>query len=325
MKIIFNLTNVGLGNNGGSHTIVQSANTLQDLGNKVYIVGQGSPMYSWDKINVEYINTNNVDNVQADVIIGTGTKSFESTNKSKIKNKFLWIRGYEIWNVPEKVFVDLIKSSPAKKIVNSVGLKNKLFEIETTILRPGHDFNDFTFLNIRKNNKKVIIGGLYNSGKKRQHKRTEWIFKAYEYLKNKYDIELYMFGSDGTPENLTTFYVKNPDIKTKNKPYNMIDVWLAPSELEGLHIAPAEAMLTQCAVVSTNAELAGTCDYLTNDFNGFSSENNFESFLACVEILIKHKNIRKEFGINARQTILLMGDRKTNMKKFVEYLSKEIK
>ena len=41
MRITFNLINCGLGNNGGTQTIVRSANTLRELGHDVFIIDPG--------------------------------------------------------------------------------------------------------------------------------------------------------------------------------------------------------------------------------------------------------------------------------------------
>ena len=92
MKIVFNVVNCGLGNNGGSHTIVQSANTLQHLGHDVTILDSGKNKYNWSKLNVKHLIGKIEDVKDSDVIIGTGVKTFESTSKSKIQKKFLSCR-----------------------------------------------------------------------------------------------------------------------------------------------------------------------------------------------------------------------------------------
>lgn len=326
MKIIVNMIGVGAGNNGGSHSLIQSANTLKDLGQDVIIIDGGPSKYTWDKIKVPYIKVKDVNDVTGDVIIATGTNSINSTNKSKIQKKYNWIRGWEIWNVPENRLVNILKESKCKKIVNSICLQKKLksFKIDSTIIRPGHNFNEIYPLNIRdNNNKRIIIGGLYNEGTKRAKKRTNWIFEAYDILKKKYEIELYMFGSDGVPKHNVDKYFKSPDIKTKNEIYNKIDIWLSPSELEGLHITPAEAMLTECAIVGNNSEMSGTEDYLIDHETGLISENNFKSFLSNIELLINHKTMRKEFGKAGREKVMSLDNRQENMKKLIKLLKEE--
>jgi len=41
MDIIFDLRNVGLGNNGGSLTLIKSGNTLQEMGHCVCFIDSG--------------------------------------------------------------------------------------------------------------------------------------------------------------------------------------------------------------------------------------------------------------------------------------------
>jgi glycosyltransferase involved in cell wall biosynthesis len=325
MKIIFNLLNTGAGNNGGTLTLFKSANTLTDLGHDVIIVDNGKNKHTWVKLKCEFITIKNILQIpQADAIIASSFRSVDSTNKCKIDNKFHWIRGWETWKDSETTLVKILKESKTKKIVNSICLQNKLksFNIDSTIIRPGYDFDEIYPLDIVKNNNEIIIGGLFNSGAKRATKRTEWIFEAYTRLKKIHNIKLYMFGTDGFPKTHVDFYLRNPGVKEKNKIYNLIDIWCSPSELEGLHIAPAEAMLAQCAVVGNKSELAGTQDYLQND-TGLVSNNNLKDFIKCIQKLILDQSLRLEFGKRGREKILSLGNREENMKKFIGVLSEK--
>jgi glycosyltransferase involved in cell wall biosynthesis len=81
-------------------------------------------------------------------------------------------------------------------------------------------------------------------------------------------------------------------------------------------------MLTECAVVGTDAELSGMQDYLIDGNTGFVSNNNFEDFVESIEALIEDKNTRLELGANGRKKILSIGDRKKNMSEFVNILER---
>jgi len=324
MEILFNLVGSNLGNNGGSHTIVRSSNILIDLGYKVKLIVDGRNQYTWTDVKSEIIVSRDPNEIpDSDVIIATSFWSVDSTNRCNIKNKFWWIRGWENWTNKESSLVSILKNSPSKKIVNSIGLQNKLksFNIDSTIVYPGYDFNEIYPLNIRNLDNDIILGGLYNNGKKRSSKRTDWIFKCYQKLKKKYPIKLFMFGIEGSPGNLVDYYIKNPNIEEKNKMYNSINIWLSSSENEGLHLTPAEAMMTECCVVGNSSLLSGTIDYLINQKTGLVSENNFDSFINCVEVLINDKNLREELGRNGREKITSIGSREENMKKMIEVLS----
>jgi glycosyltransferase involved in cell wall biosynthesis len=324
MRIVFNLIGTGLGNNGGSFTLVKSANTLYKLGHEVIIVDGGKNKFTWIPLKVKHTIVHDLKKFpESDVIIASGVGSFNSTNRLQTDaKKFVWLRGWEIWNVPEKVLVDKLLETKAIKIVNSICLQKKLnhFSIPSQLIRPGYDFDEIFPLDIRKSNTSVVLGGLFNQGKKRTSKRTDWIYSVYKFLRSKYaNIELLMFGSDGVPSYIESF-LKNPIMSKKNELYNRCDVWLAPSELEGLHIAPAEAMLTECPVVSTSAEMSGTQDYLFHKYNGYVSDNNFNDFSRCVELLVIKQSLRIEMGKKARQKVLELGDRESNMKKLVDIL-----
>jgi len=327
MKIIFNLLNVGLGGNGGSSTIVKSANMLSFLGHDVIIIDGGRNQYTWSPILVDHRVIRNINDIPpADIIIASGIKSLDSTNKSSIRKKVYWCRGWEVWQIPEIKLVHAIKESPTFKIVNSLCLQKKFeeFGIKSYVVRPGYDFDEIFPLNIRKQNKSIILGGLFNSGIKRKSKRTEWIFSTYKKLKEKHNIELIMFGSDGTPTFQLKEYFKNPKINIKNEIYNKCDIWLSPSNLEGLHIAPAEAMLAECPIISTSASMSGTQDYLIHKQTGLISDDNLKDFIRCTEVLIQKKEIRENLGKNAREKIFELGDRKANMERMVK-IFQEIK
>ena len=329
MKIIFNLMDVGLNNNGGSHTIIQSANTLTDLGHDVVIVDSGKNLYNWDILKCEHIIVDNVSKFPlADVIIATGLKSVQSTYTCSIPNKFHWIRGHETWVFPEDKIIEIYKQTPnIIKLVNGIGLQKKLllFGIQSRILRPGYEVDKIFPTSVRQSVRKdkIVLGGLFNSldNKKRLTKRTLWIFKSYAKLSKEYNISLAMYGSEGAPANSDEIYfVNNPTMVEKNKIYNMADIWLAPTELEGLHIPPAEALLTECPIVGTNTEMNGMWDYLDDNKTGLVSENNMEDFIDKVEILIRRKDLRLKLGTEGRKKILSIGTRRKNMEEFIKFL-----
>ena len=326
MKIIFNLFGTGCGNNGGTMTLIRSANTLYRLGHNVIIIDSVRNQHTWVKLEVPHIVIKNTSEIPAaDVIIATGVKSVSSTDASKISKKLWWIRGYEIWSISQEKLIKLIQNSPTRKIVNSICLQKKLkqYNIDSTIVRPGYDFDEIYPLNIRSG-KEVIIGALYNEGMKRRSKRTSWCFDAISFLKKQHkNIKFQMFGSEGVPASgLIDKFVKNPTMKEKNHFYNECDIWLAPTELEGLHIPPAEAMLTECAVVGTSSPMNGMQDYLENGKTGLVSNNTIESFIKNINSLVISEKTRKALGSNGRKKILELGSRENNMKNMVEFLIK---
>lgn len=330
MKITFNVVGCGLENNGGSITILKSANTLIDLGHEVTIIDHRDNEYTWGVVKAEHkIIKSKEDIPDADVIIATG---FSTVRKmlhwpDRCGKKFHWIRGWETWNYPEWYIEKKILQYPVTKLVNGIQLQEKLARcgVEAHLVRPGYDFEDFSLLNVRGKDSKIILGGLYCTGRKRKGKRTDWILKAAEQLKKKHsNLELWMYGLPDKPSlNVIDRYFKNPTPTLKNQIYNLCDIWLAPTMLEGLHMPPAEAMLTLCPVVGTNAELSGMSDYLVPCITGIRAENNLTSFVVSIEKLIKHPDLRMCLGGTGRSKIMGLGNRETNMQKMVEVLNGE--
>jgi len=323
MKILFDLRNTGCGNGGGSQTLIKSANTLSYIGHNVIMIDSGKNKHTWNKLKVEHRIVKNVNNIpDSDIVISTGFRSITPTLKlpDRCGKKLIWCRGWETWVFDEKKIIKLFKNGTFIKIVNSIGLQNKLkkYNIDSFLIRPGHDFNDFNLMNIRNKNK-IVLGGLFNI--KHKTKRSDWVIKVAKKLKKKYDIELRLFGTPNNPNNnAIDKYIKQPNIKEKNKFYNGVDIWLSTSELEGLHICPAESMLTECCVVGTNANMGGISDYLINGKTGLISDNNIEDFINKVEVLICNKNLRCKIGKAGRNKIIELGCRQENMKKFVNLL-----
>ena len=167
MKILFDLRNTGLGNGGGSITLIKSANVLSNLGHDVIIIDGGRNQCTWTKLKVEHKIIKNINSVpNSDVVISTGFRSIIPTLNlpDRCGKKLVWIRGWETWVYDEKKIIKLFKNECIIKIVNSIGLQNKLkkYNIDSYLIRPGNDFDDFSLMNIR-NNKNIVLGGLYHT------------------------------------------------------------------------------------------------------------------------------------------------------------------
>jgi len=323
MKIIFDLRRVGLGNNGGSSTLIKSGNTLKELGHCVTFIDSMKNKHTWTPLEADHIiPKRDTDIPSADFIIATGYKSVATTLRSpgRLGHKCHWIRGWETWQMSESRIINEILNSTTIKLVNSICLQRKLAKLgyPSTIIRPGYDLDQLTPQNKRKNDV-ITLGGLYSARKHHKIKRTQWIFDVYTKLKKKHRIELWMFGNDAIPGGKVDFYMQCPNMQQKNYLYNNVDIWLSPAMQEGLHMPPAEAMMTGCPVVGTNADMSGTEDYLINNYNGLISDNNFQSFSTNVERLVTNENLRLELGRYTRTSIEDLGNRKINMKKLIDY------
>jgi len=329
LRILFDLRGTGLGNNGGSLTIVKSANVLQELGHKVSIIDSMKNQHKWIPLKTNHIIVKKESDIpDADCIIATGYGSvpYVISSSERCGKKFHWIRGWELWRMNEKKIVLKVLNVPTVKIVNSSGLKKKLksFNIHSHLVFPGNDIEDFHVIGNMRERRKVIIGGLYHS--KHKTKKSLWIINIADKLKRKYPkrVSLFMFGEPRRPNiQVIDEYFRQPNIEEKNIFYNKINIWISPSDLEGLHIVPQEAMLCGCCVIGVDSPLSGTSDYLFHGKTGIYSENDYNSLMRTVEKFLFEFEIQKKIGKEARKQIISNGDRYFNMRKFIDVLKRE--
>jgi glycosyltransferase involved in cell wall biosynthesis len=329
MKITFDLRRVGLGNNGGSFTLIKSGNTLVNMGHTVVFVDSGKNQHTWVPLIAEHkIVTKKSQLPQADFIIATGYKSVPETLTAPYTAgvKCHWIRGWETWQYPEDQIIEKVLKPPTLKLVNGLCLQKKLEKLgfNSYLIRPGYDFEKLRPLKIRNKTDDIVIGGLNKQGRHANSKRTAWVFETAKVMKRKYGkkIKLWMFGMDNLPvSKAVDNYLKNPSIEEKNHLYNTVDIWLSPSMLEGLHMPPAEAMITGCAVVGTNAEMSGTEDYLIHNETGIVTNNDIVSFMKGVEQLIGDKPLREKLGKTGRNKVLEIGNRENNMRNLIDFFA----
>jgi len=327
MRIIFDLRNVGLGDNGGSLTIIMSANTLVDLGHEVYIIDSMKNQHTWTPLKAKHLFIRDKKNIpDADFIIATGYNSVGPTLNapSRCGKKAHYIRGWETWQMHEQRIIERILPADTIKLVNGIGLQKKLKKhgCKSYIVRPGYDIDNYKPLGYREKNKDIILGALYSKG--RNSKRDMWVFDTLFKLKSiRRNLKLWLFGTHPKPRRfIIDNYLRKPTLEQKNEFYNHINIWLAPTMLEGLHMPPAEAMMTECPVVGTNAELSGMHDYLIDKQTGLVSGNNLIDFIDKVKGLMDDRDLQTKMGKSARQKILSLGGREENMKKFTELLNR---
>ena len=327
MKIIFDLRKTGLGNNGGSSTLIKSGNALVEMGHDIYFVDSMKNQHAWTPLKADHIRVSPTDNSRlpdADFIIATGYKSVGPTVSApgRCGHKAHWIRAWEHWQMSDDQIVKKVLKSPTIKLVNSICLRDKLksYGFSSDIIRPGYDLKEIFPSHIRDQKKKVVIGGLYREGVHGRRKRTTWLFETARRLKTKYsDVRFWLFGSEKEPRReIIDNYVRSPSIKEKNEFYNNVDIWMAPTMSEGLHLPPAEAMMTECCVVATKAELSGVQDYVIDKETGCLSDNDAISFADVVDNLCKNPHYRKRLGKAGREKIIEIGDRKKNMQKMID-------
>lgn len=302
MKIVIDLFKTGLGNNGGSRTIVLCAEKLSELGHEVILFSNVKSRYTWSKINKRVKVMYGRDMPCCDVAISTSPKSVDHTIASPANRKFYYIRGYEVFWCPKELVHSGYKK--IRCIVNSEWLYDMLGDmgIKSDIVYPGLDFD--IFKNYEKE-RKDILGGLYHKFKTKRHGDIEKIA-------SKTGKKLRMLNkhiSSPSPENLTKFY-------------NGIKVWIAPTELEGLHNPPMEASLCGCGLVATDHKRNGMNDYAIHGKTALVYKaGNIKQAIEYTNLLLVDDSLRNE--LNKNMVDLLhskIGNREDNMKKMIEII-----
>ena len=165
MRICFfaNGPKSGLAPNGGSKTIVESANTLINLGHEVTICAKYN-QYSWGALPpiVKYVPSG------TDVLISVSCKDVKNCLKHPVGKKFWWMRGLEFWAMPKEKILQRARS--INVIANAGHLVSWLakYQILAQLSYSGLDIEKWKDLGTRK--KKVRIGCLYHS----RHLTKNW-------------------------------------------------------------------------------------------------------------------------------------------------------
>ena len=303
MRIVFNVKHVGLGNNGGSRTLIKSAEILQGLKNKVIIVTDTNH-YNWHKIQVpvkNYVGQGWRKLVRkCDIMVATGYASVRTTRQVQKNKAFYYIRGFERWCASKK---DLIKSYKSLNcIVNSEQLKKYLKKkgIQSELIYPGLYFDDFYSTGNDRGN---IIWGIYSKRHKtKRHKDVIEIGKQLGY-------KVLLLNRD----------IVNAHSDQLREFYNKIKVWVSSSELEGLHNCPHEAALCGCSLVVTDHKWGGVQDYATEETALIYPAGDLDRAAQQVKRAMNDADLRNR--LNSKMQDLLknkVGSREDNMKKMMQ-------
>ena len=304
MKIVFNLHDVGLGNNGGTRTVIKCAEVMATLGHKVILYTNVPSAYTWHSpVGIKILVQNSPPSCHA--VIATGYYSVKSTLKTKADKKFYYIRGFENWNATEHELFKTYRSLNC--IVNNTWMHKYLskYKIKSRLIYQGLDFDKFYILDDVKKRKR--IGSLYS-----ERHQTKRHIDAIS-VNNIVGYKLRMLNKD----------IINPTEQKLNRWYNKSSVWFAPTELEGLHNPPMEASLAGCGLVCTDHERNGMFDYaIHNETALIYPTRNIKIAAKYVKKLIEDESLRLK--LNKSMIKLLknkIGSREHNMGMFIDYIS----
>lgn len=332
MRITFNLQGVGPADNGGTATLFHSANVLHALGHTVYVVSEQANRFSWfDLKGPEYIKTSGLTHMYPDaqVLIATGAFSVQHVlNAPPARGaKFWWIRAHETWAMAEKDVVSLYRQPFLHLIVNSEGLRRHVWKVagrEAALIRPGLDPDVFYSFNANRNweDRPLVLGAIFCD---KPRKRFDWVVEIYEACKARgLDVELHLFGTYDVAEiKRVKFqkYLYKPSANALRFFYNDVDIWLAPSKSEGLHIPPQEAMLCECFMMGANDPLSGMSDYLKHGVTGLAF-NYWSEAVNHIEGLYNDPSPMGAIAKAGRREVIGLGTRQQNMQRLVDVLAK---
>jgi hypothetical protein len=278
----------GLSNNGGTRTILKSAEVLREMGHQVDVVAV-SDRFTW------FPHPKPLRKIpkDADAVVAISASDVKYMHlHAKGMKLFWWIRGWETWQMPEKKLLNRLLAGQVN-IANSGGLQKRVEAVAPCKLCwAGMDNVEQS--TVEHFDKLKTIGFLGRT--MRATKRWDLCRKLVKVLPE-YKYEVLCGVKDG---GLNNFYEK-------------IGIWFAPTESEGFHNPPAEAALRGALVVCNRLESNGMTDYATDE-----TAMRYDVFEEALEY-IKNPDFTK---VKKMQDLLWdkIGSREKNMAFFVEAL-----
>lgn len=286
MNIVFYAASSGLGNNGGSRTILKSAQTLRDMGHTVDIVA-GVDRFTY------FDHPPAVGHIPAhtDVVIAVSWMDVESMHKDWPGPCAWWLRNWDTHRLTEPEICRLAAVQPTCVNGEFIQRRFRRAGIESEVVYQGIDF-DMWIATDRPRGRMV---GTIQRGEQRYRycdfERLAVISKG-----------CFGFDSVAKSDNMAEWY-------------QSIDFYFAPQILGGLSNPPMEAAMCGALIVCPGIEESGLDDY-ANSETAIIYDN-----LEDVPELLK----AADFGKVAKMQEVLknkIGDRKKNMQKLIDFLGK---
>lgn len=296
MNILFDATGCGLGNNGGSNTVVRSAEALRGLGYAVDVVARVNH-YTWTKPSI----TPGPGHHSADVVVCVSVWDVDHALTFMVPT-FWWVRGWETWVKGEGWWLAQLKKftdAGGRLIANAQHLVDRLAAhgFDATLCYAGLDLD--TWEDAAPRPRECIMGAMkYN---RHSSKRSDSMQQVADALLPKQSLLLDIKGAN-TPSQL-------------REAYNCCDVWFAPTESEGFHNVAPEACLCGCLVVCNNLPSNGMGDWATEETAMFYDPSDPGGAITAIQ--------RPDYGRVAKAQSVLrekIGSRERNMRRFVEIL-----
>ena len=212
-----------------------------------------------------------------------------------------------LWNYKNKIFnsADFTIVTPSlwlKKCVEESFLKNK----DIRLIYNGIDLKNFKKTDkseARKalklpEDKKIVLFSA-DGGVKNPFKGGEFVFQAFEKLKNRNDILFLNIGGESgqKSENWLDFgYVSNPEIMAKL--YSAADAYLFPTLADNCPLTAIESLA--CGLPTVTFKTGGVPEIVENNKAGFLVEyKNGEMLISALEKLLDNDDLREKMSGNA--------------------------
>jgi len=170
-------------------------------------------------------------------------------------------------------------------------------------------------------NKKICLF----SGRFAEPKKLFLLIEVWEKINND-DFFLILCGDGPLKEKLerkiTSNNVKNVEITFKNDLKNLYlasDIFILPTESEGMPNSLLEAMSFKCIPLASN--VSGVNEIITDSHNGFLFDNTEESLQEKLEYVMKELDKLKPISENAYKTILEKFSIEKISKKYIKFIN----
>lgn len=290
----------GLDNNGGSNTILRSANMLRKLGHSVEVCATYD-RFTW----FDHPKVVSNPSTARDALIAVSANDVK--NACKLNGPvFWWVRGWETWQMPEEKLFERARMVD-QVIVNSAWLYKhmKRHGIDCELCYAGLDPELWEFNKHAGSNKRIRTGILYHKFHKTKGYHTS--VKITENMWNK-RWKVHTLGK--SPWIVEPRYAPVRNYRMMLEFYNNCDIYLSATTSEGFHNIPAEAALCGCAIVANRHPRNGM---------GYATE---ETAMLYNTIKEGRQYIRRPdySKINRMREYLLdiIGTREKNMRRLIE-------
>lgn len=288
-------------------------------------------------VNAETLSLEDINKINKPIIITMhdmwwlcGSENYlEYGNNNWKKGNFNNYLSNYIYNKKKSIFPKAI-ISPSKwlincardsKLYNKSKLINIPYPVDQNVFYPKKKLSSVLKFKLKKNKKTKIFFGVFGNATDKR-KGIDLLIKSLNLI----DPDLFelIIASKNEFKEKYKFKIKNLNyIESENdlsNIYNICDIVALTSRLDNLPNIALEAQ--SCGKPIVAYKVGGIPDIIKNNVNGYLIDPfNFRSFSKKIEILIKHKKLRKKLSLNAYNYAKKKWSHKIIRKKYKKQLS----